>query len=84
LRRGTYPRGNAYHDRTKHHSVRYANGPGGLAWANQPDPSRRFSGAPVLRLPLAGRSPTDTFGLNFVISLGKWVVFHLTNNLTYT
>jgi hypothetical protein len=48
----------AYHDRTKHHPERYANGPGGLDWANQPDPFRRFSGAPVLRLPLAG--PDDT------------------------
>ena len=48
----------AYHERTKHHPERYANGPGGLDWANQPDPFRRFSGAPVLRLPLAG--PDDT------------------------
>jgi SagB-type dehydrogenase family enzyme len=48
----------AYHDRTKHQPERYANGPGGLDWANQPDPFRRFTGAPVLRLPLAG--PDDT------------------------
>ena len=48
----------AYHDRTKHHPERYANGPGGLDWANQPDPFRRFSGAPAFRLPLAG--PDDT------------------------
>ena len=48
----------AYHDRTKHHPERYANGPGGLDWANQPDPFRRFTGAPVFRLPLAG--PDDT------------------------
>ena len=27
----------AYHDRTKHHPERYANGPGGLDWANQPE-----------------------------------------------
>lgn len=48
----------AYHDRTKHHPERYANGPRGLDWANQPDPFRRFTGAPVRRLPLAG--PDDT------------------------
>ena len=48
----------AYHDRTKHHPDRYARGPGGLDWANQPDPFRRFAGAPVLRLPLATRDDT--------------------------
>jgi SagB-type dehydrogenase family enzyme len=48
----------AYHDRTKHQPERYANGPGGLDWANQPDPFRRFTAAPLLRLPLA--SPDDT------------------------
>jgi SagB-type dehydrogenase family enzyme len=48
----------AYHDRTKHQPERYANGPGGLDWATQPDPFRRFSGAPVFGLPLAG--PDDT------------------------
>jgi SagB-type dehydrogenase family enzyme len=48
----------AYHDRTKHQPERYANGPGGLDWATQPDPFRCFSGAPVFGLPLAG--PDDT------------------------
>ena len=48
----------AYHERTKHHPERYANGPGGLDWATQPDPFRRFNGTPVFRLPLAG--PDDT------------------------
>lgn len=50
----------AYHDRTKHHPGRYANGPGGLDWATQPKPFRRFTGAPVLRLPLAGPDDTPT------------------------
>ena len=45
----------AYHERTKHHPERYARGPGGLDWATQPDPFRRFTGAPLFRLPLAGR-----------------------------
>jgi SagB-type dehydrogenase family enzyme len=48
----------AYHDRTKHQPERYANGPGGLDWANQPDPFRRFTGAPAFRLPLAGADDT--------------------------
>jgi SagB-type dehydrogenase family enzyme len=48
----------AYHDRTKHFPERYARGPGGLDWANQPDPFRRFNGAPAFRLPLAGHDNT--------------------------
>src|SRR5688572_33468759 len=41
-----------YHERTKHHFARFAAGPGQLDWANQPDPFRRFEGAPLTRLPL--------------------------------
>ena len=41
-----------YHERTKHHFHRYARGPSGLDWANQPDPFRRYAGAPLVRLPL--------------------------------
>jgi SagB-type dehydrogenase family enzyme len=41
-----------YHERTKHHFNRFARGPGQLDWANQPDPFRRFEGAPLTRLPL--------------------------------
>lgn len=48
----------AYHDRTKHHPGRYARGPGGLDWATEPDPFRRFAGAPVFPLPLADRDET--------------------------
>jgi SagB-type dehydrogenase family enzyme len=36
----------AYHERTKHHVTRYAAGPRGLDWLNQPDPFRTFEGAP--------------------------------------
>jgi len=42
-----------YHERTKHHLARYASGPHGLDWANQPDPFRTYAGAPRLELPLA-------------------------------
>jgi SagB-type dehydrogenase family enzyme len=48
----------AYHERTKHHPERYANGPHGLDWASQPNPFRRFTGAPMFQLPLSG--PDDT------------------------
>ena len=43
-----------YHERTKHHFNRYARGPGSLDWANQPDPFRRYQGAPLLYLPRLG------------------------------
>ena len=43
-----------YHERTKHHFHRYAAGPRALDWANQPDPFRRYAGAPLLRLPRLG------------------------------
>jgi SagB-type dehydrogenase family enzyme len=43
----------AYHERTKHHPGRYARGPHGLDWATQPNPFRRFTGAPLHRLALS-------------------------------
>lgn len=43
-----------YHERTKHHFNRFAPGPGGLDWANQPDPFRRYAGAALTRLPILG------------------------------
>src|SRR3981189_3662451 len=48
-----------YHERTKHHFNRFAPGPGRLDWANQPDPFRRYAGAPLTRLPIlqAGEEP---------------------------
>lgn len=42
----------AYHQASKHHLHRYAPGPGGLDWANQPDPFRRFTGAARIELSL--------------------------------
>jgi len=41
-----------YHIQTKHHFNRYARSLGYLDWANQPDPFRRFAGAPLIPLPL--------------------------------
>ncbi|MGH8578176.1 MAG: SagB/ThcOx family dehydrogenase, partial [Gammaproteobacteria bacterium] len=47
----------AYHERTKHHFHRFAAALGYMDWATQPNPFRRYAGAPVVRLPLprAGR-----------------------------
>ena len=41
-----------YHERTKHRLDRYACGPETLDWDAQPDPFRRFDGAPLTPLPL--------------------------------
>jgi SagB-type dehydrogenase family enzyme len=42
----------AYHERTKHHPHRFAASPGFMDWATQPDPFRRYQGAPLIHLPL--------------------------------
>jgi SagB-type dehydrogenase family enzyme len=51
----------AYHERTKHHYHRYAASLGYLDWAKQPDPFRRYDGAPLVSLPL----PAEGRGLRF-------------------
>ncbi|MBM3801576.1 MAG: SagB/ThcOx family dehydrogenase [Acidimicrobiia bacterium] len=51
----------AYHQATKHHFHAYARGPGRLDWATQPNPFRRYDGAPLIRLdcvPL-GSAPSE-------------------------
>ena len=40
-----------YHQETKHHFSHFARAPGSLDWANQPDPFRRYEGAPLFALP---------------------------------
>ena len=49
----------AYHERTKHLPGRYARSLGHMDWATQPDPFRRFTGAPLMALDLipAGDRP---------------------------
>src|SRR5262245_19372052 len=42
----------AYHERTKHHYHRFAASLGYMDWATQPDPFRRYEGAPLVGLPL--------------------------------
>jgi SagB-type dehydrogenase family enzyme len=41
-----------YHQATKHHFHRFARSLGYLDWANQPDPFRRYTGAPIVPLPI--------------------------------
>ncbi len=40
-----------YHEQTKHEFNHFARSLGYLDWANQPDPFRRFEGAPLISLP---------------------------------
>lgn len=51
----------SYHERTKHSFQKYADGPHGLDWANQPNPFRRYQGLshiPLRHYPL-NMSPPD-------------------------
>lgn len=41
-----------YHQQTKHHFFRYARALGYMDWSNQPDPFRRYEGAPLISLPV--------------------------------
>jgi SagB-type dehydrogenase family enzyme len=50
----------AYHERTKHQPDRYASGPHGLNWVTQPNPFRRFIGAPMFRMPLTVEDETPS------------------------
>lgn len=43
-----------YHERSKHQFHRYARSAGTLDWVNQPNPFRRYEGAPLTRLPILG------------------------------
>jgi SagB-type dehydrogenase family enzyme len=51
-----------YHEATKHYFNRFARSSGYLDWATQPDPFRRYHGAPIIELPravVAGDVPYD-------------------------
>jgi SagB-type dehydrogenase family enzyme len=50
-----------YHEATKHHLQRYARSLGRLDWENQPDPFRRYAGAPLRRLPQPEPAPGPTW-----------------------
>jgi SagB-type dehydrogenase family enzyme len=73
----------AYHECTKHYPGRYARSLGHMDWATQPDPFRRFVGAPLLGLDLvpaedqpryepaffSGRIPPEPLGRRWVSQL---------------
>ncbi len=50
-----------YHETTKHHPQRYARSTGYLDWATQPDPFRRYQGAPCVPLLLAGAATVPSY-----------------------
>ncbi len=54
----TLDRVKRYHQETKHDFNEYARSLGYMDWANQPDPFRRYEGAPLIQLPLL--QPEDT------------------------
>ena len=62
---GLLPRVIEYHDRTKHHFNRHARSLGYLDWAPQPDPFRRFEGAPLIPLRRSDLSDSPPYGAIF-------------------
>lgn len=54
-----------YHRATKHHFNRYARGPDFMDWATQPDPFRRYQGAPLIALERMPRESTPAYDLVF-------------------
>ena len=50
-----------YHETTKHQPHRYARSSGYLDWATQPNPFRRFRGAPHVPLLLAGAATAPSY-----------------------
>lgn len=50
-----------YHERTKHHYFRYAAALGYMDWDTQPNPFRRYEGAPRIQLPLPTQDLTPPY-----------------------
>jgi SagB-type dehydrogenase family enzyme len=61
----------AYHDATKHRLHAFALGPGYLDWATQPDPFRRYAGAPLV--PLHRPAASDGPGFDEAMRVGRVV-----------
>jgi SagB-type dehydrogenase family enzyme len=58
----------AYHEATKHRLQGHAPGPGFLDWDSQPDPFRRYAGAPLVPLPLVAGSGRCSHAELFAVS----------------
>ena len=54
-----------YHERTRHGLDRFAAGPGRMDWSTEPDPFRRFAGAPLVPLDLHDDAGTPAYDLLF-------------------
>jgi SagB-type dehydrogenase family enzyme len=54
-----------YHQASKHSLGRFAAGPGYLDWATQPDPFRRYQGAPVISLERAAPTLDPPYEASF-------------------
>ena len=59
----------AYHERSKHYPLRFAPALGYMDWDTQPDPFRRFEGAPVLPLDLLRVGPEPRYEPAFTLGL---------------
>ncbi len=57
----------AYHERTKHRPFRFAPALGYMDWDTQPDPFRRFVGAPLLPLEFVPVGPEPRYQPAFVV-----------------
>ena len=62
-----------FHEETKHSFRRYARGPHGLDWANQPNPFRRYEGARVVNLEHFPESPAQSGELLWPAIFHDWV-----------
>jgi SagB-type dehydrogenase family enzyme len=56
----------AYHQATKHHFHAYARGPHQMDWATQPNPFRRYAGAPLIPLDIVPPTPEPLYEAPFV------------------
>ena len=59
----------AYHEATKHHYQHFARGPERLDWANQPDPFRRYGGAPLVALEHPEEAAASETSLTFAAAV---------------
>ena len=55
-----------YHQATKHQLHAYARGPSQMDWATQPNPFRRYEGAPLIALDHVPPTPEPLFDMAFV------------------
>jgi len=72
-----------YHERTKHRLQKYAQGPGYLDWANQPNPFRTYEGAERIQLPLEDDDPQGPYDTLFGLQKAPARPWNLQNASTF-